>query len=246
MISVPTSSPASARSTHARLAPPAISTGRPLAPTPAAPPPACWPCRRCRPPSRRRRAPSAASSTPASSAIRVPPDRGAGCAVYRPVDVGQQHQQVGVQADGDARRQPVVVAEADRRGAAPPVARAPRRYSDQLGDADAVVFVEHRHRAELQQAHQRRAQAQRAIAIGQILLRQQHLRGRHVELRERLGVEAMRCPCPTAAQACRSPSERGRSLSPSTRIPMPTAPLDTSTHLAPGVAQPRPGPRRAP
>src|SRR6185312_646332 len=43
----------------------------------------------------------------------------------------------------------------------------------------------------------------------------------------------MRCPCPTAAQACRSPSERGRSLSPRTRIPMPTAPLDTSKSSRP-------------
>ena len=47
----------------------------------------------------------------------------------------------------------------------------------------------------------------------------------------------MRCPCPTAAQAWRSPSERGRSLSPSTRIPMPTAPLDTSTISRPASPQ---------
>src|SRR3954468_22257584 len=48
----------------------------------------------------------------------------------------------------------------------------------------------------------------------------------------------MRCPCPTAAQACRSPSERGRSLSPRTRIPIPTAPLETSRTSRPARRRP--------
>ena len=47
---------------------------------------------------------------------------------------------------------------------------------DQLPDADAVVFVEHRHRAQLEQAHQRRAHAQGAVAVAEILLGQEHLR----------------------------------------------------------------------
>src|SRR5450631_353264 len=46
------------------------------------------------------------------------------------------------------------------------------------------------------------------------------------------------CPCPTAAQACRSPSERGRCLRPRTRIPIPTAPLETSRTSRPARRRP--------
>ena len=67
--------------------------------------------------SRRRRARRAASSTPASSGMRVAVGIDARVGGVEPADVGQQHQQIGVQADRDARRQAVVVAEAGGRGA---------------------------------------------------------------------------------------------------------------------------------
>ena len=56
-----------------------------------------------------------------------------GGAVVQPVDVGQQHQRVGVHEVRDQRREPVVVAEPD------------------LVGGDGVVLVDDRHDAELEQ-----------------------------------------------------------------------------------------------
>jgi len=61
---------------------------------------------------------------------------------------------------------------------------------DELAYAHAVILVEHRHGAELEQTHERRPHAQRAVAVGQILLREEHLRRRDAQLREGLRVDA--------------------------------------------------------
>ena len=185
----PTSSPASARSMTRGSAPPAISTAVPsdaasraassLLAMPPVPP--------AEPPSARA---SAASSTPASSGMRVAVGIDARVGGEEAADVGQQHQQIGVQADRHARRQPVVVAEAGGRGARRRRAACARRYSTSSATLTLSFSLSTGHDAQLEQAHQRRAQAQRAIAIGEILLRQQHLRRGDAELRERLGVDA--------------------------------------------------------
>ncbi len=54
--------------------------------------------------------------------------------VVEPVDVGEQHQEIGAHHGGDAGGEPVVVAVAD------------------LGGGDGVVLVDHRHRAPFQAA----------------------------------------------------------------------------------------------
>jgi hypothetical protein len=64
-----------------------------------------------------------------------------------PVDVGHQHQEVGVERHRHARREPVVVAE---RGLG--LVAGGAGVLDQLAHADAVVLVEHRQRAQLEQA----------------------------------------------------------------------------------------------
>ncbi len=107
---------------------------------------------------------SAASSTPASSGMRVAPRIDARVGGEEPAHVGEQDQQIRVQADRDARRQPVVVAEAGRapRSAAP----CPRRYSISSATLTLSFSLSTGTDAQLEQAHQRRAQAERAIAIG--------------------------------------------------------------------------------
>ena len=152
-------------------------------------------------------------------------------------DVGQQDEQVRIQADRDPGRQPVVVAEADRRRAGRLVAlRAPKIR--QFGDGDAVVFVEHRQRAELQQPHQRRAQTQRPIALGQILLRQQDLGGGHVELRERLCVQPDQVPLPHRRAGLPQPEGPRALLEPQHAHPHADRAARHQHHLAPRVAEP--------
>jgi hypothetical protein len=93
----------------------------------------------------------------------------------RTAHVGEQHEQVRVEAT-PPRRQPVVVAKPTAAAAPRPPARWPPPPPElhQLGDRDAVVLVQHRHGTELEQAHQRRAHAQRPVAIAEVLLGEQH------------------------------------------------------------------------
>ena len=67
--------------------------------------------------------------------------------VVEPVDVGEQHQQVGARHGGDARGEPVVVAVAD------------------LVGGDGVVLVDHRHAAPFQQLADGRARVEIAAAL---------------------------------------------------------------------------------
>ena len=79
--------------------------------------------------------------------------------VVEPVDVRQQHQQVGAHHGGDARGEPVVVAVAD------------------LGGGDGVVLVDHRHAAPFQQLVDGRARVEIAAALFGVAERDQHLAG---------------------------------------------------------------------
>ena len=72
--------------------------------------------------------------------------------------VGEDHQRIGVEQVGDERGQSVVVAELD------------------LVVDDRVVLVDHRHDAEAEQRHQRRTRVEVALAVGEVGVRQQHLR----------------------------------------------------------------------
>ena len=89
--------------------------------------------------------------------------------VVEPVDVGQQHQQIGAHHGGDARGQPVVVAVAD-------FARGRR-----------VVLVDHRHAAPFQQLGDGRARIEIAAALLGIAQCDQHLAGGELVRPERLG-----------------------------------------------------------
>jgi endonuclease-3 len=73
--------------------------------------------------------------------------------------VGQDDQRIGFDQVGHQRAQGVVVAELDL-----------------VGD-DGVVLVDDRDHAQAQQGGQRRARVQVAFAVGQVGVRQQHLRG---------------------------------------------------------------------
>ena len=79
--------------------------------------------------------------------------------VVKPVDVGQQHQQVGAHHGGDARGEPVVVAVAD------------------LDGRHRVVLVDHRHAAPFQQLVDGRARVEIAAALFGVAEREQHLAG---------------------------------------------------------------------
>ena len=67
--------------------------------------------------------------------------------VVEPVDVGEQHQQIGARHGGDARGEAVVVAVADFVG------------------GDGVVLVDHRHRAPFQQLVDGGARVEIAAAL---------------------------------------------------------------------------------
>ena len=84
------------------------------------------------------------------------------------VDVGQQHELVGLHHFGDARGKAVIVAETDFRG------------------RDGVVLVDHRDAAEAQQRVQRGARVEVAAAVLGVVERQQQLRGGEVLRRQRL------------------------------------------------------------
>ena len=78
--------------------------------------------------------------------------------------VGQDHVRVGVNEVRDERAERVVVAEAD------------------LVVDDGVVLVDHRDDLQRQQRQQRAARVQVALAVGQVGVRQQHLRAVHAVL----------------------------------------------------------------
>ena len=88
--------------------------------------------------------------------------------VVEPVDVGQQHQEIGAHHGGDARGEPVVVAVAD------------------LGGRDRVVLVDHRHAAPFQQLGDGRARVEIAAALFGVAERDQHLAGGDAVRAERL------------------------------------------------------------
>ena len=73
--------------------------------------------------------------------------------------IGEDDQRIGLDQVGDQRAQRVVVAELD------------------LVGGDGVVFVDDRDDAELEQRAQRRARIEIALPVGEVVVRQQHLRG---------------------------------------------------------------------
>ncbi len=75
------------------------------------------------------------------------------------VTVGQDHQQVGFHEVSHQRRQSVVVTEAN------------------LVGHHCVVFVDHRHHAQLDEGAQGAARIEVAFAVGQVVMGQQDLRG---------------------------------------------------------------------
>ena len=83
----------------------------------------------------------------------------AGRRIVKPVDVGQQHQQIGAHHGGDARREAVVVAVAD------------------FARRNRVVLVDHRHRAPFEQARDGRARVEIALAFFGVAERDQNLPG---------------------------------------------------------------------
>ncbi len=88
--------------------------------------------------------------------------------MYKPVLIGQQDQQVGVDQVRHQRRQVVVVADLDFLG------------------RDDVVLVDDRDDLALEQREQRVARVQVALAVGQIGARQQRLRDDQIFLRKQL------------------------------------------------------------
>ncbi len=94
------------------------------------------------------------------------------------VDVGEQHQRVGADHLRDARRQTVVVAEAD------------------LGRRDRIVLVDHRHRAEREQLLDRGARVQVTAALFGVVGREQNLRDADVVARERFEIRVREADLP--------------------------------------------------
>ena len=88
----------------------------------------------------------------------------AGVGAVQPFLVGQDDQQVGLDQVGHQRAQRVVVAKLD------------------LVVDHRVVFVDDRHHAQVQQGQQRAAGVQVAFAVGQVGVREQHLRTVHALL----------------------------------------------------------------
>jgi hypothetical protein len=91
-----------------------------------------------------------------------------GIARVQAVDVGEQHEQVGVDERGDERAQVVVVADLD------------------LFHRHRVVLVYDRQHAEAEQREQRVARVEVARAIRDVVRGQQHLPDRHAVALERL------------------------------------------------------------
>nr|WP_276602855.1 hypothetical protein [Nannocystis pusilla] len=112
---------------------------------------------------------------------------------------------VSIDRHRHAGRQSVVVAELEPRPGRPLVAAV----LDQLAHADAVVLVEDRHHPELEQAHQRGPHAQRPVAVGQVLLDEQHLGRLDPELAEQLGVERHQVALPDRRAGLAQPQRIG-------------------------------------
>ncbi|KAG0771825.1 hypothetical protein G6F22_016168 [Rhizopus arrhizus] len=90
----------------------------------------------------------------------------AGIGVVQAALIGQDDQRVGLDQVGDQCAQRVVVAQPD------------------LVRDDGVVFVDDRHHAQAQQREQRAASVEIAVAIGQVFVGQQDLRGAQAVLGE--------------------------------------------------------------
>ena len=131
-----------------------------------------------------------------------PAPGGARVGVVEPVDVGEQHQQVGVHEVGDQGGEPVVVAEPD------------------LGGGDRVVLVDDRQHAELEQLGEGLVGVAVVRAPGHVVERS----AAPARPRRRAG-RAPRCsgaraaPGPTDAAACWAARPRGRRLQPERREP---------------------------
>ena len=95
------------------------------------------------------------SCGPATCGIRLAPCDGR--TVVQGVDVGEQHERVGADQVGHQGGEPVVVAKAD------------------LVGGDGVVFVDHRHDAEVQQPVQRAERVGVLAAAHEVIGGQQHL-----------------------------------------------------------------------
>jgi hypothetical protein len=88
-----------------------------------------------------------------------------------------------------------------------------------LGRADAVVLIEHRDHAQVQQRLDRVAEVEIGLAVGQHLRGQQHLGDLHPLLLERLAGLPHQRGWPIAAQACRIFISLGFSARPSCPAP---------------------------
>ena len=100
---------------------------------------------------------------------------GGGRRRIEPVDIGEQHQAVGLDHGGDAGAQPVVVAVADlRRG-------------------DGIVLVDDGHRAHLQQGGDRGARVEIVAALLGDVGRDENLPGHHAIVRQRRFPGAAQC-----------------------------------------------------
>lgn len=96
-------------------------------------------------------------------------------------DVGEQHQQVGLELGRDQRREPVVVAKNRARAAGD---------ERELFGGDGIVFVDDRHHPAAQQRDQGATQVEIAHAVVEIALGEQHLRADQPEPRKGFLVEA--------------------------------------------------------
>jgi len=75
--------------------------------------------------------------------------------------------------------------------------------------------------------------------IGQIFVGEEDLGCHHAETRKGLGVQAHEVALPHGRAGLAEANERGRCRRPSKLMPMPTAPLDTSTTSRPACRLPR-------
>ncbi len=104
----------------------------------------------------------------------------AGIAVVEPLDVGEQHQQVGVHEVGDQRSEPVVVTEADLLG------------------GDRVVLVDHRYHAHREQPVEGALRVAVVRTSYDVLCREQDLPRSQPVPGERLGVAVHQQALPDA------------------------------------------------
>jgi hypothetical protein len=98
--------------------------------------------------------------------------------VVEPLDVAEQHEQVGVHEVGDERRQPVVVPEAD------------------LAGRHGVVLVDDRQDPELEELGERLMGVAVVAAPGHVVGGEQDLAGDHTVARQLLGVAVHEQPLP--------------------------------------------------